>query len=60
MFRLAGIIYAVASVTVAGIFVVAALATGNDTLMPIVVAAASGFVLAIPASWYLAREIART
>jgi len=59
MFRLASIIYAVASVTLAGIFVVAALATGNDTLQPILVAAAAGFLLAIPASWFVAREIAR-
>lgn len=57
MFRLASVIYAVASVTVAGIFVVAALATGYDTLVPILVAAGLGFVLAIPASWMIARNI---
>ena len=57
MFRLASVIYAVASVTMAGIFVVAALATGNDTLVPILVAAALGFVLAAPASWLIARQI---
>ncbi|MCC6008881.1 MAG: CTP synthetase [Rhodobacteraceae bacterium] len=57
MFRLASVIYAVASVTMAGIFVVAALATGNDTLVPILVAAGLGFVLAAPASWLIARQI---
>ena len=40
-----------------GAFIVAALTTGNDTLKPIVIAAAMGFVAAIPVSWFVAKQI---
>lgn len=45
--------------TLAGSAVVAALTLGFDTLVPILVAAALGFVAAIPVSWLVAREIAK-
>ncbi|TNF19703.1 MAG: CTP synthetase [Rhodobacteraceae bacterium] len=43
--------------TLAGSAVIAALVTGYDTLQPILIAAAVGFVISIPLSWYVARLI---
>ena len=43
--------------TLMGVLIVAALVTGNDTLRPILIAAAVGFVLAIPVSWQIAKAI---
>lgn len=43
--------------TLAGSAVIAALASGYDTLQPILIAAAVGFVASIPVSWYVARQI---
>ena len=57
MLRLASLIFAIASVTLAGSFVVVALVTGHDTLRPIVGAAAVGAALAVPASLLIARAI---
>jgi len=57
MFRLASMLYSIIGTSVAGSFVIAALATGYDTLVPILIAAAVGAVLGIPASWYVARAI---
>lgn len=57
MLRLAVMLYAFIGTTVAGILVVAALTAGYDTLVPIVIAAAVGAVLALPASWFVARAI---
>lgn len=58
MTRLTLIVFIFVATTLAGIAVVAALATGMDTAQPIIIAAAIGFVLGIPASWYIARKIA--
>jgi predicted PurR-regulated permease PerM len=58
MTRLALVIFSIASVTFMGIAVVVALVAGWDTLVPIVVAAAIGLVLSLPASWLVARQIA--
>jgi predicted PurR-regulated permease PerM len=41
-----------------GTALVVALTMGMDTLTPILIAAALGFVLAIPVSWLVARQIA--
>ena len=43
--------------TLAGSAVIAALATGYDTLTPILIAAAVGFVVAIPVSWIVAKKL---
>lgn len=60
MLRLTAVIYAFAGPTLAGILIIAALATGNDTLVPILVAAAVGFVAAAPAAWAVARRLRQT
>ncbi|MCV2882919.1 CTP synthetase [Actibacterium sp. XHP0104] len=57
MLQLARILYALISTTLAGTAVIIALVTGYDTLVPIVIAAAVGFVLAIPATWVIARAL---
>ena len=57
MTRLTMIIFSMASTSLMGAFIVAALTTGNDTLQPILIAAALGFVAAIPVSWFVAKQI---
>ena len=57
MFRLASMIYTIASGTMMGIFIVIALTAGYDTLKYIVIAAAAGAVVALPVSWYVAKAI---
>ena len=57
MTRLALLIFSIASVTLMGIAVVVALVIGQDTLMPIVAAAAIGLTLSVPASWLVARRL---
>ncbi len=58
MFRLASILYSIVSSTLAGIGIIVVLVLGYDTLNPILIAAAVGFVLAIPVTWVLAKKIA--
>ncbi|SFK03735.1 CTP synthetase [Celeribacter neptunius] len=57
MNRLAGILYSLISTTLAGSFVVVALTIGQDTLKPILIAAAIGFVVALPVTWFIAKKI---
>ncbi|WP_371168322.1 CTP synthetase [Aliiroseovarius sp. 2305UL8-7] len=57
MFRLAAVIYILLSATLAGIFIIVALTLGMGTLQPILWAALAGFVVALPASWVVARQI---
>lgn len=57
MTRLTLLMFTIVATTLMGIFIVVALVAGQDTLVPIVVAAAAGFVAAIPASWIIARMI---
>jgi len=57
MFRLAQILYSIIGTTLAGIGVIAALTLGMDTLMPILVSAAIGAVIAIPATYFVAKAI---
>lgn len=57
MTRLIMIIFSMASTSLMGAFIVAALVMGMDTLQPILIAAALGFVAAIPVSWIVARQI---
>ncbi len=57
MLRLAFILYSLIGTTLAGSLVIAALTMGQDTLKPILVAAAAGFLIAIPATWVIAKKI---
>lgn len=57
MTRLASILFSMISTTLMGVAVVVALTIGQDTLQPILLAAAIGFVVAIPATWIVARKI---
>ncbi|MBD3765320.1 MAG: CTP synthetase [Rhodobacterales bacterium] len=58
MTRLMMLLFSMVSTTLMGVGIVIALVMGLDTLTPILVAAATGFVLAFPVSWYIARQIA--
>jgi predicted PurR-regulated permease PerM len=58
MTRLTLVLFSMISTSLMGTAIVVALTLGLDTLTPIVVAAALGLVLAIPASWLVARQIA--
>ncbi|MEZ5675061.1 hypothetical protein SAMN06265173_1284 [Thalassovita litoralis] len=57
MLRLASILYSLIGTTIAGTLVIAALTMGYDTLQPILVAAAAGFVVALPVAWLVAKGI---
>ncbi len=57
MFRLASILYTIISATLAGIFFITALATGNDTLVPILAAVAAGYIVALPATYFITKMI---
>ena len=43
--------------TLSGSAVIAALASGYDSLTPILIAATAGFVASVPLSWYVARRL---
>jgi hypothetical protein len=57
MLRLFSIIYALAGPTLAGILVTAVLAMNMVNTKSVVVAAAVGFVLGLPAAWLVAKQI---
>lgn len=57
MMRLASLLYSVIGTSLAGTFIIAALVAGLDTARPIIAAAGLGFLLAIPATWLVARAI---
>lgn len=57
MLRLAGILFSLIATTLAGTAVVAVLVAGYDTLIPILAAAGTGFVLSLPVTWYVTRAI---
>jgi predicted transcriptional regulator len=57
MHRLAGILFSLISTTLAGTAIVVSLVMGYDTLQPIVIAAALGFVVSIPATWVVTKQI---
>lgn len=57
MLRLAMLMYSILGATFAGIGVVIALTMGLYAVMPIAGAAAAGAVLALPASWLVARQL---
>ena len=58
MTRLTLVLFSMISTSLMGTAIVVALTMGMDTLTPILIAAALGFVLAIPVSWLVARQIA--
>jgi len=58
MTRLTLVLFSIISTSLMGTGLVIALTMGLDTLAPILIAAAMGFVLAIPVSWLVARQIA--
>lgn len=57
MLRLTAILYCFVAATMAGIGVIAVLSAGLTTLMPILIAAGIGAVLALPVSWMVAARI---
>jgi len=57
MLRLASILYSLIGTTVAGTLVIAALTMGYDTLQPILIAAAVGFLVAVPVTWLVTKGI---
>jgi len=59
MIRLALILYSLIATTLAGTGVIAVLTAGYGTLLPILLAAGAGAVLAIPVSLWVARAMER-
>lgn len=60
MLRLASILYSLIGTTLAGTAMVAVLTAGFDTLVPIVAAAVAGAIVALPVTYFVAREITQT
>lgn len=50
-------IFSMVSTTLMGVGVIVALVSGNDGLRPILVAAAVGFVLALPVAYGIAKKL---
>lgn len=57
MFRLATMLFTVIGSTLAGTAIIAVLVAGYTTLTPILIAAGIGALVAIPATWLIARMI---
>ena len=57
MIRLAALIYCLAGPTTAGILIVVMLASGLDTMRPVVLAGLAGFAAAVPISYLIARKL---
>lgn len=55
--RLMMILFSMIATTLMGVGVIIALTTGYDTLTPIVIAATIGLLLALPASWIVAKQL---
>ncbi len=55
--RLMMVLFSMIATTLMGIGIVIALVTGYDTLRPILIAAAIGFAVALPVSWFVAAAI---
>ena len=60
MLRLGFILHLFIGSTLAGSGVIAALVMGHDTLIPILIAAAIGFVAAFPVTWIVTRKLTGT
>ena len=57
MTRLMMILFSMISTTLMGVGMIVALVMGYDTLNPLLVAIAIGFVVSFPASWFVAKQI---
>ncbi len=57
MLRLGLILHLFIGSTLAGSAVIVALVMGQDTMTPILIAAALGFLMAIPVTWIVAKMI---
>lgn len=57
MLRLASILYSIIATSLAGIGVIAVLTAGYVSTQAIVGAAVAGFVLGLPVSWLVAKQI---
>jgi len=51
------VVYIFLGATLAGSFMVAALATGYDTMTPVIYSAAAGFIVAMPVAWMVAKKL---
>lgn len=60
MLRLGFILHLFIGTTLAGSGVIAALVIGQDTLIPILIAAAIGFVAALPVTWIVTKTLYET
>lgn len=58
MLRLTSLMYALAGPTLAGILITAALVMDKFDTKSMIIAAAVGFIAAIPVSWIVAKKIA--
>ncbi|AML50236.1 hypothetical protein [Falsihalocynthiibacter arcticus] len=58
MNRLTLLMFTIIAPSMAGLGVIIALVTGNDTLTPILIAAALGFVAGFPVSYFVSKKIA--
>ena len=56
--RLMMILFSMVATTLMGVGVIIALTTGFVTLKPILLAAGVGFLLALPVSWLIAKQLA--
>lgn len=57
--RLMMILFAVICTTMIGSAVVAALTMGLDTARPLMLAIGGGFLLSIPVTWFVARQMTK-
>ncbi len=57
MFQLSAMLYSIIGTSVAGIFMIVALVSGNDTTRPIVIAIVAGAIVAMPISYFIAKAI---
>ncbi|MEZ5751357.1 MAG: hypothetical protein R3D60_05095 [Paracoccaceae bacterium] len=57
MLRLMMLLYSIVGTTLAGIGVVVAVTMGLYTMTPIIVSAAAGAILALPLTWYVAKQL---
>lgn len=57
MLKLVAVIYIMSGATLAGILMIAALVAGYDTAKPIIYAVTTGFVVALPITWLVAKKI---
>lgn len=57
MTRLMMLLFSMVATTLMGVGIIIVLVAGQGTLTPILAAAAAGFVLALPVSWYIAKQL---